>query len=140
MPTVPTDRFEAVLHGAKGVAETAVERGQELLETDAAQELMRRAGAVVAAAKGIENIHVSTHKTRRWPFGLLMLGTGAAIGAAAAIVSKRMSTPVPEPLLEDSRDYPVKGGTVDLTHIDDPAAELTGASANGQPQTERKNP
>lgn len=142
LPNVPTERLEAVLHGAKGAAESAVERGQELLETDAAQEILRRAGAVVAAAKGLENAQGSAQKSRRWPFGLLMFGAGAALGAAAALASKRLATPVPDPLLDDARDYPVKGGTVDLTHIDDPVATgLTAAtpSTNGQPQTERKN-
>jgi hypothetical protein len=154
VPTVPTDRLEAVLHGAKGAAETALERGQELLETDTAQEILRRAGAVVTAAKGLDHLQVTTHKSRRWPFGALMLGTGAVIGAAVAIVSRRMSTPVPDPMLDDARDYPVKGGTVDLTRIDDPVAELATSSstststststANGVPtakgqQTERKN-
>lgn len=135
--TVPTDRLEAVLHTAKEAAGTAKERGQELLETDTAQEILRRAGAVVSAAKGIDTFQIKTHTTRRWPFGLLMLGTGAVVGAAAAIVSRRMATTVPEPLLDEARDYPVKGGTVDLTHIDE-SADLATASANGQPQTDLK--
>ena len=140
VPTVPTDRIEAVLHGAKGAAETVLERGQELMETDAAQELLRRAGAVVAAAKGLDQLEQTTKKKSRWPFGLLMLGTGAAIGAAAAIASRRMATPVPEPMFDEGRDYPVKGGTVDLTKIDDPIADLATTSSNGTgQQTERKN-
>ena len=113
-----SEAAQELLRKGQHVAIVARDRGAELLESDAAQELVRRSRDVVSAAKG--DLVPKPTKSRR-PVALLLFAAGSAAGIAAAVVSKRMSTQTPEVIsgaYEDpAAQFPKKGGVIDLTSV-----------------------
>ncbi len=127
-----SDTAQELLRRGQHVAIIARDRGVELLESDTAQELVRRGKDVVSAAKG--DLVAKPTKSRK-PIGMFLFAAGTAAGVVAAIVSKRMSTPMPNggiPAYDDpSAQFPKKGGVIDLTSVaaeegmtDTPAADM----------------
>jgi hypothetical protein len=114
-------------------ASTARTKGSEFLASDPAQEALRRGTAMLAAAKG-ETLVATAKKARRWPIALTFFGIGTAAGIAAAVVSKRMSTPIP-PVIDNTPTprEPDESGLVDLTDVNDPVVDgrLPGGSTGG---------
>lgn len=128
-----TEAAQELLRKGQHIAFVARDRGVELLDSDAAHELRRRSRDVVSAARG--DLIPAPTKSRR-SVGMLLFVAGAAAGVAAAIVSKRMSTPVPEALptaYEDpAAQFPKHDGIIDLTSVaaeegvtDTPVEEMT---------------
>ena len=111
-----TDAAHELLHRGQHVAVVARTRGVELLDSDTAHELRRRGRNVVAAAKG--DVVVMPKRSRR-SIGMLLFAAGAAAGVVAAIVSKRMSTSVPPISSYDDPavQFPTKDGVIDLTSL-----------------------
>ncbi len=86
------DALNAARDKLAPLATTAKEKGLELLDSDKAHELRRRGHDVYASARGeLPNLK----KARRWPLAMGFLALGAAAGAAASFLSRRMETPVP---------------------------------------------
>ena len=103
------------------LAATAKEKGLELLDSDKAHELRRRGHDVYAAARGdLPNLK----KARRWPIAMGFLALGAAAGAAASFLSRRMETPVP---------WQPAGPAADITRPPTTTATTTQA-ASAQPK------
>ncbi|HVF19741.1 MAG TPA: hypothetical protein VNA14_05820 [Mycobacteriales bacterium] len=112
-----SDAAQELLRKGQHVAIVARDRGVELLESDAAQEFVRRGKGVVSAAKG----ELVEKPKKRKPIKMMLLLAGSAAGVAAAVLSKRMTTPLPNsgiPAYDDpSAQFPKKDGVVDLTSI-----------------------
>lgn len=113
-----SEAAQELLRKGQHVAIVARDRGAELLESDAAHELVRRGKDVVSAARG--ELVAKPTKSRR-PLGMVLFVAGAAAGVVAAVVSKRMAAPIPEafdpPYDDPSTQFPTKGGTIDLTSV-----------------------
>ena len=113
-----SDAAHDLLSKGQHVAVVAKDRASDLLDSDMAHELGRRGRNVVLAAKG-DLVAVPTRSRRG--VGLLLFAVGAAAGVAAAVVSKKMSTSVPEPIAPSYDDpaasFPTKGGVIDLTSV-----------------------
>ncbi|HVE99151.1 MAG TPA: hypothetical protein VNA12_08220 [Mycobacteriales bacterium] len=113
-----SDAAQELLRRGQHIAIVARDRGTELLESDAAHELRRRSRDVVAAAKGDL---IPTPTRSRKGIGAMLFVAGAAAGVVAAIVSKRMATPLPEALAptydDPAAQFPQKGGMIDLTSV-----------------------
>jgi len=112
-----SDAAQELLRRGHHVAIVARDRGADLLDSDAAQELVRRSRDVMSAAKG--DLVAAPTKSRK-PLGMLLFLAGTAAGVAAAVVGKRMSTDptmsIP-PYDDPSAQFPKKGGVVDLTSV-----------------------
>jgi hypothetical protein len=121
-----SETAQELLRRGQHVAIIARDRGVELLESDAAQEIVRRGKDVMSAAKG--DLVAKPTKSRK-PLGMFLFAAGTAAGVVAAVVSKRMSTPMPNngipPYDDPAAQFPKKDGVIDLTSV---AAEegLTG--------------
>jgi len=112
---IESDKAQELLRRGHTVAVVARDRGTELLDSDAAHELMRRGRGVVSAARGDL---IAKPTASRKPLGLVLFAFGAAAGVAAAFVAKRMATTPPG--IDASYDdpaahFPTKGGIIDLT-------------------------
>lgn len=113
-----SDAAHELLHKGQHVAVVAKHRANDLLDSDVAHELGRRSRNVVLAAKGDL---VAVPKRSRRGVGVLLFAVGAAAGVAAAIVSKKMATPLPDPISPSYDDpaaqFPTKDGVIDLTSV-----------------------
>ena len=107
------DKIVPALRTAEGVLVPAVatalttarEKGIELLHSDAAHEAQRRGHEMIRAARG-----ETVARARRGRM-LFMFAAGTAAGAAAAMVARRFTTPIPEPY-QSSIDL-TQGGSMD---------------------------
>ncbi len=113
-----SDTAQELLRRGQTVAIVARDKGSDLLDSDAAHELLRRGRGVVSAARGDL---IAKPTSSRKPLGLVLFAFGAAAGIAAAFVANRMASPVPPefnpPYDDPAAQFPRKDGVIDLTAV-----------------------
>lgn len=124
--TAARDRVQPVVTGVDATLDRAGDRLSQALTTSAPAraEALRRGTGALAALRGSAPV---TASSRSWPRTLGALGLGAAVGAAAGLVARRLTSreePAPEsysaPLAEVPTPAPSAAATIDLT--DSPGA------------------
>ncbi|HVE98558.1 MAG TPA: hypothetical protein VNA12_05200 [Mycobacteriales bacterium] len=121
-----SDTAQELLRRGQTAALVARDKGSDLLDSDAAHELLRRGKGVVSAARGDLIAHPTSS---RKPVGMMLFVAGAAAGIAAAFVAKRMATTPPtldSSYNDPAAQFPRKAGIIDLTSVanDEADAEI----------------